>query len=514
MTDARRNRRTVNTDPLPVSTPAAQGVAANCVQAFLDVLETTPGADPHSLMILRHGHVIVSGWWWPYTPERLHLLYSLSKSFTSTAASLAVADGLLRLDEPVIAYFPELDAKVTDARARSMLVRHVASMASGHLDDTWQQVMSACPDEPVRGFLLVPPDRDPGSVFAYNQSATYTLAAIVQRLTGQTLTQYLRHRLLDPLGAGEVSWQQHPVGRDIGFSGMFATTDTIARLGQFYLQRGAWKGQQYLAAERIAEATHPHISTRSEPTTPEAATRPDWQQGYGFQFWMSRHGYRGDGAFGQFCLILPEQDAVVAMTAQTDDMQAVLDAVWDKLLPAFGETTGADAESDALLEDRLDRLAVPAFQAQPTPPAGHGTWADETFVPSRGTCEQQPSLLGVRVTTDRGDWRVTLSEADWHMNARFHGDGWAVTEPVTHGAEVVPTACLGGWIDPGTLRFDVIFLETPHRLVVTCKLPERTFDAQWTTAPLFTGRLRDLHSPDALVPSDPFVHEHPGQGVI
>ena len=111
--DARRDRRTVNTDPLPVSTPAAQGVAANCVQAFLDALETTPGADPHSLMILRHGHVVVSGWWWPYTPERLHLLYSLSKSFTSTAASLAVADGLLRLDDPVIAYFPELDAEVT-----------------------------------------------------------------------------------------------------------------------------------------------------------------------------------------------------------------------------------------------------------------------------------------------------------------------------------------------------------------------------------------------------------------
>ncbi len=508
----------MNTDPLPVSTPAAQGVAANRVQAFLDALETTPGADPHSLMILRHGHVVVSGWWWPYTPERLHLLYSLSKSFTSTAASLAVADGLLRLDDPVIAYFPELDAEVTHARARSMLARHVAAMASGHLDDTWQQAMSACPDEPVRGFLLLPPDRDPGTVFAYNQSATYTLAAIVQRLTGQTLTQYLRHRFLDPLGAGEVSWQQHPVGRDIGFSGMFTTTDTIARLGQFYLQRGAWKGQQLLSAKRIADATHPHISTRSEPATAETATRPDWQQGYGYQFWMSRHGYRGDGAYGQFCLVLPDQDAVVAMTAQTDDMQAVLDAVWDKLLPAFGETTSSDAEfdaeSDALLEDRLDRLAVPAFQAQPTPLAGHGTWADETFVPASGTCEQQPSLLGVRLASHQGEWRVTLSEADWHMCARFHGDGWAVTEPTTHGADEVPTACMGGWVDPGTLRFDVIFLETPHRLVVTCKLPERVFDAQWMAAPLFTERLRDLRSANALEPSDPFVDDHPGQGEI
>jgi CubicO group peptidase (beta-lactamase class C family) len=135
----------VTTDPLPVSTPAAQGVAAKGIQAFLDALETASGADPHSLIVLRHGCVIVSGWWSPYTPARPHLLYSLSKSFASTAVSFAIADGLLRLDDPVIAYFPELDAEITGARARSVLVRHVAAMASGRVDDTWQRALSAEP---------------------------------------------------------------------------------------------------------------------------------------------------------------------------------------------------------------------------------------------------------------------------------------------------------------------------------------------------------------------------------
>ena len=122
-------------------------------RASSTLLEATDGVEPHSLMILRHGSVIAAGWWSPYTAERLHLLYSLSKSFTSTAVGFAAAEGLLRLDDPVISYFPELDAAITDGRTRSMLVRHIAAMSSGHLEDTWQRASTSRPDDPVRGFL-------------------------------------------------------------------------------------------------------------------------------------------------------------------------------------------------------------------------------------------------------------------------------------------------------------------------------------------------------------------------
>ena len=217
--------------PLPVSTPAEQGVDARGVQAFLDVVEAAPDIEPHSLMILRHGRLVASGWWAPYAADRLHLLYSLSKSFTSTAAGVALAEGLIDLDAPVISYGPEFAPEITDPRSRALLVRHLASMASGHLAETNVRAFGIDRAEPVRGFLLIPPDRDPGTVFAYNPPATYTLAANVQRRSGQSLTEYLRPRILDPLGIGEVAWLQHPRGRDLGVSGLHATTAALARLG-------------------------------------------------------------------------------------------------------------------------------------------------------------------------------------------------------------------------------------------------------------------------------------------
>ncbi|QDL74600.1 hypothetical protein DNK48_40585 [Streptomyces malaysiensis subsp. malaysiensis] len=262
--------------PLPTSTPAAEGVDARGVHAFLDALEGAPDLEPHSLMILRHGRLIASGWWAPYTAERPHLLYSLSKSFTSTAAGLAAAEGLLNLDDPVISYFPEFEAEITDPGSRAMLVRHVASMASGHIEETVDRAFGLDPEEPVRGFLLLPPDREPGTVFAYNQPATYTLAAIVQRVTGQSLTEYLRPRVFDPLGIGETAWLQVPAGRDLGFSGLFATTDAIARLGLLYLRGGEWEGERLLPAAWVDEATRLRMPTEEAMVN---GAGPDWRRG-------------------------------------------------------------------------------------------------------------------------------------------------------------------------------------------------------------------------------------------
>jgi CubicO group peptidase (beta-lactamase class C family) len=473
-------------EPMPLSAPAREGVVAEGVEAFLDVLEESPEIDPHSLIILRHGRVVAAGWWWPYGPDRRQLLYSVSKSFTSTALGLAVAEGLVRLDDEVIKYFPELDGEVTDARTRSMRVRHIAAMASGHIEDTWERVHSTSPDDPVRGFLLLPPDREPGTVFAYNQPCTYTLATIVQRVSGQTVTQFLRGRLLDRLGAGPVSWAQHPPGQDLGFSGLHATTDTVARLGQLYLDAGKWKGEQLLSPEWVMEATRRQVSNKG------VLPNSDWEQGYGFQFWMSRHGYRGDGAYGQFCVVVPENDVVIAMTAQTVEMQAVLNAIWDKLLPAFVEGDLPDSGADTKLEDRLQRLAVPIFSAQPAPSAAGEPWVEATFTPAGSTPEQQPSLLSVRVSADGGGWEVTLDEAGFSLSAPLCNETWVVTERGTTDSDVVPNACFGGWLDDDTLRFDLIFLETPHRLTVTCTMPTRTFDAQWVTPPLVPPNARAL----------------------
>src|SRR5579864_6580527 len=191
---------------LPRSSPTEQHVDPACVLAFLDAMDARPDIELHSFMLVRHGHVVAEGWWRPYTADRVHLLYSLSKSFTSTAAAFAAAEGLLDLDDPIIKHFPEFASDITDPNSRAMRIRHVASMASGHERETREEAFAGDPQEPVRGFLLIPPDRPPGTVFAYNQPCTYTLASIVQRNSGMPLTRYLRSRLFDPLGVGEVGW--------------------------------------------------------------------------------------------------------------------------------------------------------------------------------------------------------------------------------------------------------------------------------------------------------------------
>ncbi|MFJ9965290.1 serine hydrolase domain-containing protein [Streptomyces avermitilis] len=480
--------------PLPLSSPAAEGVDAHGIHAFLDAVESAPDIEPHSLMVLRHGRVVAAGWWAPYTPERPHLLYSLSKSFTSAAAGLAAAEGLLDLDAPVISYFPEFADEITDPRSRAMLVRHVASMASGHLAETNERAFKLDRNNPVRGFLLIPPDRDPGTVFAYNQPCTYTLAAIVQRQSGRSLTEYLRPRLLDPLGIGEVAWLQHPRGRDLGFSGLHAATDAIARLGLLHLQGGVWEGERLLSASWVAEATRPHIATADG--TAEGA-ESDWQQGYGFQFWQSRHGYRGDGAYGQFCLVLPEHDAVIATTAATEQMQDLLNLVWRHLRPAFAEKPldGHDDE-DAALAERLAGLALPPVAARPIPPTAPEAWSSTSFTPKGGDCADQPTLTGVMVAATPDGWTVTLAEGDEQLALRLADSGWAVAD----GA-AIPTAVSGGWTGPDALRVDILFLETPHRLTVTCSLADRTFTARWHTTPLPGGPLRRRRAPRP-VPGD------------
>jgi CubicO group peptidase (beta-lactamase class C family) len=474
---------------LPASTPAAEGVAARGIHAFLDAIEAAPDIEPHSVMILRHGRLIAAGWWAPYSAGRKHLLYSLSKSFTSTAAGFAVAEGLLTLDDPVISYFPEFAADITDPRSRAMLVRHVASMASGHLTETLGRAHEIDPDELVRGFLLLPPDREPGTVFAYNQPATYTLATIVQKVSGQSLTEYLRPRLFDPLGIGEVAWVQDPPGRDVGFTGLHATTDAIARLGLLYQNGGVWQGKRLLSATWVAEATRAHIPTARATGAPPVAF--DWEQGYGFQFWMSRHGYRGDGAYGQFCLVLPDQDAVIAMTAATENMQAVLDAVWAHLLPAFGDDgplTGAGQE-DEELRQRLTRLALPA---RPDAAALPSDWRDAEFTPAGGTSADQPSLTAVTVTRSGDGAMVRLTEGtDGSIDVRCDPAGWTSSGPEAP----VPVAASFGRPAPDTLAVDVAFLETPHTLTVTCSRPDGTFDARWQTRPLDDVPLRRLCAP-------------------
>jgi CubicO group peptidase (beta-lactamase class C family) len=500
---------------LPRSTPADQGVDPAAILSFLDALDERPDIEMHSLMVVRHGRVVAEGWWAPYSAERPHLLYSLSKSFTSTAAAFAQAEGLLDLDDTVISHFPEFAGDITDPRSRSVKVRHVASMASGHTREMLDEALMRDPEEPVRGFLLIPPDRDPGTVFAYSQPCTYTLASIIQRNAGMPLTRYLRPRLFDPLGIGHVGWHTFPPGREQGFSGLHARTEDIAKLGLLYLQQGQWEGNQLIPKEWVAEATSKQVSNPGGDV-------PDWQQGYGYQFWMSRHGYRGDGAFGQFCVILPEHDTVIVTTAYTLDMQALLDAMWTHLLPGLGTaspgtsspgtsspstsspgTASPGAAARDQLQARLARLELPACPGTPAP-ADWGPWtgAFPVAVSTADTQAQpfltsipQPFPTSIEVAPQAGGWQITLTEPGNALTFPVGTGSWTVSDHADRHGETIPVAASGGWLDGQTLRAEVIFLETPHRMDITCSLPGRTAEAVWRHPPFSPRNLQQLHCP-------------------
>ncbi len=467
----------MSTDPLPRSTPAAQDVSGAGVRDFLDTIAAAPDIELHSLMVLRHGQVIAEGWWAPYQPAELHLLYSLSKSFTATAVGFAVAEGRLSLDDPVVAHFTEFDADASDPWVRAMTVRQLAAMATGHREDALERVRRLDPAEPVRSFLRVPPEEEPGTVFAYNNAATYVLGAIVQKLSGETLTSYLRPRLFDPLGIEQAYWDSDRTGRELGFTGLHLTTESVARFGQLYLDDGIWQGARLLPAGWVAEATALHTPNPGEPN-------PDWQQGYGYQFWRSRHGYRGDGAFGQFCLVLPEQDAVVVTTAATENMQGILDAVWTRLLPAFGGP-GSSVE-DERLAAQLGALTLPVLD--PDRLAG---WAD--------TPGLDAGLSAVAVADDeRGGWALTVVEDGQHLVVRCGDRKWTRTSvPVGDQRRLEVEAC-GLWADASTFSAELIFVQTPHRLRIRFEPGSGRSAAQWVTGPpLRSATIRGLATPVA-----------------
>jgi len=471
--------------PLPTATPTSQGIEPAGIAGLLEELDADSRIEPHSLVIMRRGSVVASGWWRPFSSSRLQRVHSISKSFTSTALGLAIDEGLLSLDDPVV----ELvwDARSFPRDNRGILVRHLLSMASGHSWDTWHDAVGRDPGDPARGFLDLPVDGNPGITFAYNQSCTYTLAAILQRLTGQRLSEYLRPRLFDPIGIGDVVWSRYDGAGELGYGGLHLQTDALARFGELYRQHGRWGSTQVLPAGWVHEASRTHVATPGGPG-------PDWGLGYGYQFWISRHGFRADGAFGQFCLVLPDQHLVVAMTAATLDMQAVLDAIWQHLLPVVQDRPLAAAADEDDLLTRLNTLAIPTQRDLRGSPDQVLPWLAGSFevVSAGGRPPFDRILLNADPTG--GTWRLTLDAGDDRVTISFRPSAWSVTNGSTGSAGSLPVAVTGGWRADGDLELHLLFLETPHRLLLTCSSSSSTAHSRWFTEPPHGDRLADLRA--------------------
>lgn len=444
---------------LPRSTPEEQGIDSAAIRALVERLDE-PDQGLHSLMVVRHGQVVAEGWWAPYSPDQRQMMFSVSKSFTATAVGMAEDEGLLCVDDDVLSFFPSYATDAIRANVAGLKVRHLLAMATGHTVPT-MQVMTALPTEDWVGlFLEIPLVYPPGTHFLYNSGASHVLAAIVTARTGESLLDYLAPRLFEPLGIEAPPWQSAPSGINMGSVGLSLRTEDLAKLGQLYLQRGIWNGQRLLSEDWVDRASAVHVANRGNPNV-------DSNQGYGYQLWRSRHNsYRADGAFGQFSLILPELDLVVAMTAGSTNTQGTLDVVWDVLLPGVHE--GALPENPAAvhaLRQSIAALDVPAPQFAAADPALAATVAGRPIELSFNTLGIEAVSLefeaeSIRLTaTSHAGWSETVAagRSEWMPGSTRFWDQEELTQ--------VATASKAGWSDATTFEFHEQCLDTPFRRV-------------------------------------------------
>ena len=340
--------------------PEDVNVSSAGIVRFLDEMKQKR-LHMHAMMILRHGKVLFESSFEPWSKDNRHMLFSLSKSFTSTAVGFAVQDGLLKTTDRLVDFFPELLTNAPCENMRKVTVKNLLTMNTGHkveprhLTDEWEK-------EFVRSYV----DFEPGTHFMYNTYGTFMLSAIVQKATGRKLTEYLKEKLFVPLGMSPDIWtEESPSGVATGGYGLNVRVSDIAKLGQFYLQKGRWNGVQLLNEQWISDAQTPWSDNSP------SGGNGDWGQGYGYQFWMCRPEgvFRGDGAFGQYCIVCPKQDMVIAINSGVRDMGAVMQSVWDNILPAVDAPAGDGEQlivtkTNAFWEDEGLEASDPVLKAE------------------------------------------------------------------------------------------------------------------------------------------------------
>jgi len=331
------------TKSLPRSTPEKESVSEKGISDYLNAVKQS-GQELHSLMVLRHGKVIAEHWFDEHTPHTPHVMFSVSKTFAATAIGFAVSENRLKVSDKVISFFPDQLPDKISTNLQKLEIKHLLTMSVGHDVEVVREMINKEGSDWIRAFLSAPLDESPGTEFAYNSYATFMLSAIIQKITGERLTDYLYPRLFRPLGIIGVKWESNSQGIDVGGWGLYIKTEDMAKMGQFFLQKGKWNGKQLLPESWFNEATTSQVaSLPAGVKRKDLKIKPadsDWLQGYGYQMWRCRHNaYRADGANGQYIIIIPEKDAVIVTTANIQDMQAEINLIWKHLLPALQEET-------------------------------------------------------------------------------------------------------------------------------------------------------------------------------
>ena len=338
--------------------PEQAGIPSDAVLGFLNRIAQKELC-LHGFLMLRHGKILAEAYAPSFNATRLHRMYSISKTFVSAAVGLMIGEGRLALTDHVAVFFPERLPEQLHQHIAAATVRDLLMMATpfntstyGEYDQDW-----------VRTFFYAQATHAPGTVFSYNTAATVVLNAIVEKLADNSLLDYMRPRLLDPIGfSQEATCILRPEGGAWGGSGVLCTARDLAKFASIFLNHGRWEGKQLLPESYVAEATAKQIDTRVADDVSER------QFGYGYQIWRTRNnGFAMIGMGGQYAICLPDKDFILITIADTqlvhNGASEILDALWDQVYPNIKDNAiPDDSIANTKLIHACDTLAFPPLK--------------------------------------------------------------------------------------------------------------------------------------------------------
>ena len=289
------------------ATPESQGISSDLFAALLRELDASKDTDMHHFMALRHGKVICECNFAPYPKGMWHITHSMCKSITGMAIGMLIEEGKLKLNENIYDIFSDHMNAFSKIFRPVITVENLLTMTSGV---TFNESGIVSGNDWLGSFLNASVNGKPGTEFQYNSLNTYVLSAIVTKRTGETLTEYLTPRLFGPLGITKYYWETCPKGITKGGWGLFLCAEDMAKLGQLYLQRGKWNGQQLVSEYWIEISTARHLKTQNDT------------YGYGYQLWMEQRpgSFEYNGMLGQNVIIYPDMDMVLVTNAGNKEM--------------------------------------------------------------------------------------------------------------------------------------------------------------------------------------------------
>lgn len=438
-------------DTLPRRAPHEVEVEADAVLAYLDAMKAG-GIELDSFMIARHGAVAAEGWWWPYRPDLVHMLHSATKSFTGTGVAIAVGEGRVRLDDPVLKFFPGRVQKPSE-NLQAMTIESLLTQTAGHAHgisgSSWRPLATSWIDE----FFKVPVDYKPGAHFAYSSATSYMLSAIVTKVTGQSLADYMKPRFFEPAGMLTPRWDVGPEGVNPGGNGLSTTTADLLKLGMVHAQGGRWNGRQLLPSSWV-----------------EAVGKPSHGNDYSYQWWLSpdHSCYYAAGKFGQYCFVFPKLDAVLAFTAGATDLletRELLHGLAFTHMPKICPAKATSAGEDALARRAATGRVLPAFQPASSPLAASVSGREINCFPNVDKVGKLKLTFGSKtcrfeMTDDRGTHVIENGLLDWVEGVTTMTGHYLHHE---YEPERMPVVAAGRWGAPK--RFDMTwqFIESGFR---------------------------------------------------